>query len=99
MRDWEAYVRSHLALPGLQQERESRIVRELASQLEDFYRDARVSGQSEADADAFARGQITDWTAFAANISRADARMHARARTAGLNASTIRPDRRGGRGS
>jgi putative ABC transport system permease protein len=79
MRDWEAYVRSHLALPGLQQERESRIVRELASQLEDFYRDARVSGQSEADADAFARGQITDWTAFAANISRADA-PHARSR-------------------
>ena len=40
VRDWQAFVRSRLRLPGLTPERESRIVRELAAQLEDFYREA-----------------------------------------------------------
>jgi putative ABC transport system permease protein len=65
MRDWDQYVRSRLSLPELARERESRIVTELASQLEDFYRDALARGITEPAADAHARAQITDWTRLA----------------------------------
>ena len=74
MRDWTAYVRAHLALPELTPEREARIVRELAAQLEDFYREARARGASDPDADAFARAQITDWRRMARDLRQADAR-------------------------
>jgi putative ABC transport system permease protein len=80
MRDWTAFVRSRLSLPGLPPEREARIVRELAAQLEDFYRDARARGASETDADAYARAQIGDWTSLARDVARADHR-HTRPRT------------------
>jgi hypothetical protein len=40
VRNWEDYVRERLSLPDLPPERESRIVRELGTQLEDFYREA-----------------------------------------------------------
>lgn len=40
MRDWEQYVRDHPSLPDLTPERETRIRRELAVQLEDFCREA-----------------------------------------------------------
>ena len=79
MRDWSAFVRSHLSLPELAPEREARIVRELATQLEDFYRDALSRGASEADADAHARDQIDDWSRMARDVWRADHR-HARPR-------------------
>jgi putative ABC transport system permease protein len=72
MRDWERYVRAHLALPDLALARESRIVRELASQLEDFYREALAGGMTESAADAHARAQITDWTHLAATLRRVD---------------------------
>ncbi len=73
MRNWEQYVREQLSLPELTPERESRIARELAAQLEDFYRDAIARGASEAQADAHARAQIRDWPSFAAEVRRADA--------------------------
>ena len=79
MRDWSAFVRDHLSLPQLTPEREARIIRELAAQLEDFYRDALARGASEADADAHALGQIGDWTRMAHDVSVAD-RSHARPR-------------------
>lgn len=72
MRDWQAYVRAHLALPDLTEERQTRIVRELAAQLEDFYRDAVASGLSEDDADRHAQSQVTDWSAIARDVRRAD---------------------------
>src|SRR5262245_37527415 len=78
MRDWELYVRGHLSLSDLTRDRESRMVRELASQLEDFYLDAIANGLSDADADAHARAQITDWPRLAASlrgIDRAPARQ------------------------
>ena len=62
MRDWRAFVRAHLSLADLTPEREARIVREIAAQLEDFYRDAVARGATDADADAHARAQIADWT-------------------------------------
>ena len=79
MRDWEQYVRNHLSLPSLERERESRILRELASQLEDFYREGVARGMTEADADAHARAQITDWTRLADTLKDAD-RPHVRSR-------------------
>ena len=51
MRNWTAYVRAHLKLPALTPEREAHIVRELAAQLEDFYREALARGASGAEAD------------------------------------------------
>ncbi len=74
MRDWTAFVRAHLTVPALAPERESRIVRELAAQLEDFYRDALASGKTDEEADAFARAQITDWHQMARDVIRADHR-------------------------
>jgi putative ABC transport system permease protein len=79
VRDWTTFVRERLALPSLTAERELRIVRELAAQLEDFYRDARDRGMSDADADAHARRQIADWPALAHAVTAADG-AHARPR-------------------
>ncbi len=79
MRDWERYVRTHLSLPELARERELRIVRELASQLEDFYREALARGLTEAAADAHAREQIKDWTRLAdtlKDVERPHLRSH-----------------------
>jgi putative ABC transport system permease protein len=72
MRDWEGHVRAHLSVPDLTPEREARVVRELAAQLEDFYRDAISTGRSEAEADAHACAQITDWQAIARDVRRAN---------------------------
>jgi putative ABC transport system permease protein len=79
VRDWRAFVRGRLRLPGLAPEREARIVRELAAQLEDFYRDARAAGASDEEADAHAREQIHDWDRMAADLLLAD-RAHRRPR-------------------
>jgi putative ABC transport system permease protein len=76
VRDWHDYVRTHLRLSGVTPEREVHIVRELAAQLEDFYRDALARGHSERDADAYAVAQITDWARMAEDVRRAD-RAHA----------------------
>lgn len=72
MRDWEGHVRAHLSVPDLTPEREARVVRELAAQLEDFYRDAISTGLSDAEADANACAQITDWQAIARDVRRAN---------------------------
>ena len=79
MRDWAAFVRSRLRVPGLTPERESRIVRELAAQLEDFYRDALARGATDAEADAEACRQIRDWERLTQDVWLAD-RPHARPR-------------------
>jgi len=76
---WEAFVRARLKLPGLTPERELRIVRELAAQLDDFYRDALARGYSDTDAEACARDQIRDWDRLAQDVWMAD-RRHARPR-------------------
>ena len=72
MRDWRAFVRSRLAVDDITPEHEARVVRELAGQLEDFYRDALARGLSEVDADAHARSQITDWPRMARDVRRAN---------------------------
>lgn len=77
MRDWDQYVRGRLSLADVARDREARIVRELAAQLEDFCRDAIARGMSEPEADADARRQIADWPRLAAHIRDAD-RPHVR---------------------
>jgi putative ABC transport system permease protein len=77
VRDWGAFVRARMSLDQLTPEREGRIVRELASQLEDFYRDALARGASEDVADAYARAQVRDWGRMTADLLRADG-PHAR---------------------
>jgi putative ABC transport system permease protein len=67
-----------LKLPDLTPERESRIVRELAAQLEDFYREAAARGADDAAADAYACAQIRDWERMAQDVWLAD-RRHAKA--------------------
>ena len=79
MRDWHDFVRSRFRLPGLTPEREARIVRELAAQLEDFYREAVARGESDDEADAHACRQIGDWERMAQDVWLAD-RRHARPR-------------------
>src|SRR5688572_28285792 len=79
MRDWHAYVRERLSLPDLTPERESRVVRELAAQLEDFYREAAARGLDHDEADAHARAQIRDWDGLASAVRIADHR-HVRPR-------------------
>jgi putative ABC transport system permease protein len=79
MRDWQTYVRDRLALPDHAPERHGRIVRELAAQLEDFYRDAIARGLPADEADAFARAQVTDWPKLSADLAHAD-RPHAQPR-------------------
>jgi putative ABC transport system permease protein len=79
VRDWDAFVRARLKLPGLPPERESRIVRELAAQLEDFAREALARGASETGADAYAAQQIRDWERMAQDVWLAD-RPNARPR-------------------
>ena len=97
MRDWKAFVRDRLRLPGVSPERESRIIRELAAQLEDFYREARAGGASEAEADAHACRQIGDWAGLARDLSTAE-RPHARPRIERLadRLEARGPSRRGG---
>ncbi|HSL20542.1 MAG TPA: ABC transporter permease [Vicinamibacterales bacterium] len=72
MRNWEAYVRARLRLPELAPERESRIVRELAAQLEDFYRAAIAQGSTHDEADAHARAQVADWERLARDVRQAE---------------------------
>lgn len=79
MPNWTTFVRARLKLPGLTAEREWRIIRELAAQLEDFYREALARGLSEADAEAFARKQIDDWDRMAQDLWLVD-RRHAKPR-------------------
>ena len=70
MRDWDEYVRGRLPLRDVEAHREGHIVEELATQLEDIYREARSMGRSESEADAITREHITDWDALAADIRR-----------------------------
>jgi putative ABC transport system permease protein len=79
VRDWHAFVRSRLSLSNLTPEREARIVRELATQLEDCCREAIARGVSEAEADRLTQAQVADWDAMARDLRRAD-RAHARPR-------------------
>ena len=90
MRDWQAFVRERLGPTGLTPSREARIVRELAAQLEDFYREALASGRDEADADGYACRQIQDWRRMAHELPLA-ATLFGRLAREGGNLDRVRP--------
>lgn len=72
MPDWERHVREHLPLRNLRPERERRIVRELAANLEDLYQDALRDGLPPAEAERTAAAHIGDWHRLAAELGSAD---------------------------
>jgi putative ABC transport system permease protein len=98
MRDWTAYVRERLSLPGLQGPAAREVVEEVASQLEDVYEAARARGSSEAEAEAEACSHVRDWEELAAAVRRTS-----RTRREGAGRRAVeRADaglRRGGRGA
>ena len=88
MRDWQAFVRERLRLPGLTPEREARIVRELAAQLEDFYRDALARGATDDARPTPTRAaQIQRLGRMAQDVWRADRR--ARPARASIGSPTL----------
>ena len=73
MPDWERYVRERLSLGDLRAEREHRIVRELASSLEDVYQEALREGATADEAERTAASHIGDWGRLAADLRNSDA--------------------------
>jgi predicted permease len=71
-RDWKEYVREHLPPLGLSGAREQEIVEEIAQQIEDAYSDAVARGLTLAKSEAHALAQISDWSALAEEICRAE---------------------------
>ncbi|MFC1530186.1 ABC transporter permease, partial [Gemmatimonadota bacterium] len=80
MPDWSMYIRENLPLPPMKRQREERVIRQLAEQLEECFREAIARGASESEAMEEARDHIEDWNALAADIARAEHR-HLRSRT------------------
>ena len=74
MPDWRTYVRERLSLPGLRAGREAEIVEDLAHQLEDCQKAALDRGATPEEAEAAARGEISDWDALARDVLRAETR-------------------------
>jgi predicted permease len=72
MRDWRAYVRSHLPPLACSADREEQIVDELTGQLQDIYDDAIRAGETPEVADATARADVADWPALARELLSAD---------------------------
>ena len=73
MPDWHAYVRSRLPRLACGTEREAAIVEEIAEQLHDIYEGAVRRGASPAEAEALARGEVSDWAALAHDLTAAEA--------------------------
>jgi len=78
-RDWRAFVRERLSLPGLTGRRERDVVEEVASQLEDLFMEAIAEGVTEADAEARVKAHVPDWEAFGTDLMKAE-RSRRRAR-------------------
>lgn len=79
MPDWVGYVRENLPLPPMRRQREDKIIRQLAEQMEDCYREAIAGGSTEEEAESEARAHITDWEKLAAQIAREE-RPHIQSR-------------------
>lgn len=70
MPDWQTYVRERLPLAGLRPEAAKDVIDDLASQLDEVYREARARGRSEHEAEQATRDHITDWSGLARELSR-----------------------------
>jgi putative ABC transport system permease protein len=69
MRDWHAWVRTHLQLHGIRPEHEQDVIDDLATQLDDAWREALARGLTDADATAAAESHITDWSTLAQQVA------------------------------
>ncbi len=72
MRDWKRYVRARLSLASVGDDRQERIVQELAGQIEEFYLEALAEGASEEESLHQAESRIGDWDSLSADIGRAE---------------------------
>jgi predicted permease len=72
MRDFKAFVRQQLSSVSLPPHRETKVVDELAAQLEDTYESALARGRSEEDAWREVQRQIPDWTTIGAQLLAAE---------------------------
>ncbi len=72
MHDWIQYVREHLRLADMKDDRKEKIIRELACQMEELYLDALATASSEDEALRQADRQIGDWELLAVEVSRAE---------------------------
>jgi putative ABC transport system permease protein len=72
MPEWKQYVREHLPPLGLSGAREPEIIDEIAQQLEDTYTEAISRGVTPVEAESYAAAQISDWSALAHEIRKAD---------------------------
>src|SRR5690242_20300295 len=69
MPDWRAYVRERLPLAGVRPAHEADVVDDLASQLEEAYREALALGATAADAETAAKAHVSDWAALARKVA------------------------------
>ena len=72
MPDWKQYVREHLPPLELSGAREPEIIEEIAQQLEDAFSEGMSHGLTPAGAESHAASQISDWSALAQEIRKAD---------------------------
>jgi putative ABC transport system permease protein len=93
MRDWQAFVKTHLPLAGVKPAREARLVNEVTAQLEDVYREAVLRGATDEEADRVARDHVADWREFAADLAGVDRAEKVPALEQRLEAAIDRPSR------
>jgi len=72
MRDFKAFVRGHLSSLGLPEERESKIVEELAAQIEESYESLVAGGCSDEEAWNELQRQIPDWRTLGKELLEAE---------------------------
>src|SRR5689334_10454498 len=80
MPDWHRFVAGRLRVDRLQPERQARVIREIATQLDDLYRDAMLRGVSADEAEALAAEHVRDWTRLSDEVWQADRHHHAQSR-------------------
>lgn len=79
--NWHTYVREHLPPLPCDAARETTIVDEIASQLQDIYDGALRAGASPDEAAARARSEVSDWPALARDLLQARYPVSAQPRT------------------
>ena len=65
-------MREHLRLSDINNDRQDKIIRELACQMEEFYLEALAADASEDEALCQAERQIGDWETLSVELSRAE---------------------------
>ncbi|MAG71238.1 MAG: ABC transporter permease [Vicinamibacterales bacterium] len=98
MRDWKAYVRTEIRLHDIDPSTELEVIDDIASQLEDGYRDAVARGAGPEAADAEARALVVDWRRLTADIVRAKRRSVAQRIEQPVERTEAAMRRRGGVG-